>query len=458
MNLLRRFVVAGLVATAVDIGLLLWLANGLGWPVPAADAVAVGVATIVSWVLHGLFSFPASHLRRWYQQVRQYAAAGLMALIADVAVITVLDLWLDPQRAGRVLVIKIPALFVAFCVRTVNYRRAMSAAVREDQREPIARPEAPGSVRLSVVIPALQRGGPRSRRPSSGSGADLAGPVGDGGLEVIVVDDGSTDGTAEVARAAGADRVVTYHPNRGKGAAVRAGVLEATGRTIAFTDADLSYAPAQIVGLMDEVESGWDVVVGSRKHTDTLTVVRAGRLREAGGRLVNVMTGIVLLGGYRDTQCGLKAMRSDVARLIFTHCRIDGFAFDVEIFHLVERYRLTLVEAPVEVVNSSRSTVHVIRDAGRLVVDLFRIRTWARLGTVRGHARGPAGPHLNRPHLLESSSPISRRVTRAPGSEPDGENFSRSRFRTAQAGGAPVRSARPVPQPAGRGVNKGEEG
>ena len=379
MNLLRRFVVAGLVATAVDIGLLLWLANGLGWPVPAADAVAVGVATIVSWVLHGLFSFPASHLRRWYQQVRQYAAAGLMALIADVAVITVLDLWLDPERAGRVLVIKIPALFVAFCVRTVNYRRAMSAAVREDQREPIARPEAPGSVRLSVVIPAYDEAD-RISTTIERVRSDLAGPLGDGGLEVIVVDDGSTDGTAEVARAAGADRVVTYHTNRGKGAAVRAGVLEATGRTIAFTDADLSYAPAQIVGLMEEVESGWDVVVGSRKHTDTLTVVRAGRLREAGGRLVNVMTGIVLLGGYRDTQCGLKAMRSDVARLIFTHCRIDGFAFDVEIFHLVERYRLTLVEAPVEVVNSSRSTVHVIRDAGRLVVDLFRIRTWARLG------------------------------------------------------------------------------
>jgi len=379
VNLLRRFVVAGLVATAVDIGLLLWLANGLGWPVPAADAVAVGVATIVSWVLHGLFSFPASHLRRWYQQVRQYAAAGLMALIADVAVITVLDLWLDPERAGRVLVIKIPALFVAFCVRTVNYRRAMSAAVREDQREPIARPEAPGSVRLSVVIPAYNESD-RVATTIERVRADLAGPVGDGGLEVIVVDDGSTDGTADVARAAGADRVVTYHPNRGKGAAVRAGVLEATGRTIAFTDADLSSAPAQIVGLMEQVESGWDVVVGSRKHTDTLTVVRAGRLREAGGRLVNVMTGIVLLGGYRDTQCGLKAMRSDVARLIFTHCRIDGFAFDVEIFHLVERYRLTLVEAPVEVVNSSRSTVHVIRDAGRLVVDLFRIRTWARLG------------------------------------------------------------------------------
>ena len=109
-------------------------------------------------------------------------------------------------------------------------------------------------------------------------------------------------------------------------------------------------------------------------------MIRAGRLREIGGRIINVATGVVLLGRYRDTQCGIKAMRSDVARLVFSHSHVDGFAFDVELFHLVERYRLTLVEVPVQVLNSSRSTVHVVRDAARLVVDLFRVRTLARLG------------------------------------------------------------------------------
>ena len=89
---------------------------------------------------------------------------------------------------------------------------------------------------------------------------------------------------------------------------------------------------------------------------------------------------MALLGRYRDTQCGLKAMRSDVGRLLFTHSRIDGFAFDVELFQLVERYRLTLTEVPVEVANSSRSTVSIARDALRLVRDLFRIRRSARLG------------------------------------------------------------------------------
>ena len=106
----------------------------------------------------------------------------------------------------------------------------------------------------------------------------------------------------------------------------------------------------------------------------------ARRLREVGGRIVNAFTAFVLLGQYRDTQCGLKAFRSDVGKVIFSHSRIDGFAFDVEVFHLVERYRLTLAEVPVELTNSTRSTVHVVRDTTRLVRDLFRIRSVAHTG------------------------------------------------------------------------------
>ena len=135
-----------------------------------------------------------------------------------------------------------------------------------------------------------------------------------GGLEVVVVDDGSTDGTARRGPLAGADQVIVLPVNRGKGAAVRAGMLAARGRTLAFTDADLSYSPDHLVDLLEQVESGWDVVVGSRRHDDTTTLVRARRVREIGGRAINLLTRLVLLGKYRDTQCGLKAFRSDVAR------------------------------------------------------------------------------------------------------------------------------------------------
>ena len=122
------------------------------------------------------------------------------------------------------------------------------------------RPEAPGDRRLSLVIPAFREEA-RIAGTVERVRAELGHAVGDGQLEIVVVDDGSGDATAERARAAGADVVVVQPENRGKGAAVRARMLAASGRTRAFTDADLAYAPAQVVRLLDAVEGGWDVVV-----------------------------------------------------------------------------------------------------------------------------------------------------------------------------------------------------
>ena len=134
--------------------------------------------------------------------------------------------------------------------------------------------------------------------------------------------------------------------------------------------------------------------MGSRRHDDTTTLVRAGRLREVGGRAINLLTQAVLLGQYRDTQCGLKAFRGDVARLLFGRGMVDGFAFDVELFHLAERYRLSLTEVPVSVANSSRSTVRVARDAVVLVRDLQRVRRWGRQGRYESGASPPDGRAL----------------------------------------------------------------
>ncbi len=257
-------------------------------------------------------------------------------------------------------------------------RRALHDRVRSDLRQRRIRPAPEGLYRLTVVVPAYreERIGDTVLRLRH----ELEKIDRDGGVEIIVVDDGSHDATAALAEASGADQVIRQPVNRGKGAAVRVGMLAARGRTVAFTDADLSYSPDQLVDLLLQVETGWDVVVGSRRHTDATTLVRTGRLREIGGRGINLLTRAVLLGEHRDTQCGIKAFRADVARLIFSHSHVDGFAFDVEVFHLVERYHLSLTEVPVRVKNSSRSTVNVARDAVRLVRDLFKIRGWSAVG------------------------------------------------------------------------------
>ena len=378
MRFARRFASVGAAVTLLDLGLVLLGARFTDWPLPVVDAVAIVVATFVSYWLHRAISYAAEPARRWYRDLRHYVMAASLALAADLAVFSILVQGSD-HSVRSVVIPKVLGLAAGFLVRLTSYRQTMFRSIRADQNRPRGRQAAPGDVRLSLVIPAYFEEDGIAETVAAVDAA-LGHLRNDGGFELIVVDDGSTDATAERARAAGADRVIALEQNGGKGGAVRAGVLAARGRTIAFTDADLSYSPDQVLRLLAEVEGGWDVVVGSRKHTETRTLVTARRLREVGGRIVNAFTAFVLLGQYRDTQCGLKAFRSDVGKVIFSHSRIDGFAFDVEVFHLVERYRLTLAEVPVELTNSTRSTVHVVRDTTRLVRDLFRIRSVAHTG------------------------------------------------------------------------------
>ncbi|HYI61770.1 MAG TPA: glycosyltransferase, partial [Acidimicrobiales bacterium] len=255
------------------------------------------------------------------------------------------------------------------------------------------RPDPPGALRATVVIPALDEATALGSTVPAVRAA-LADVQADGGLEIVVVDDGSTDGTADAARAAGADQVVVLPLNRGKGAAVRAGVTVARGRTIAFTDADLAYSPDQLATVIAAVESGWDVAVGNRRHPRTHRVEGAGLLRDLGSRGVSLLASAVLLSHPHDTQCGLKALRADVAQLVFALGRIDRFAFDIEMLHLLERYECTVVEVPVRLRMGERSSVRLARDTLRLLRDLWRIRHWSAVGAYElpaDWAGSPAG-------------------------------------------------------------------
>ncbi|MGD9752544.1 MAG: glycosyltransferase [Acidimicrobiia bacterium] len=380
---LGRFALVGLFITAVDVGLLLALHRGAGWALAWADVVAVAVAAAVSFVAHRTLTFRSDPFVRWVHQPWAVAVVVTLAGAADLSVLTLLS---GPRPGlGALLAAKLVALFVAAVIRLFCYRWVLFQRVRRTQALQPGRELPPGDVRLSVVVPAYceqERIGATVERLRNELGLIAA----DGGLEIVVVDDGSSDDTVGAARRAGADQAIKLPQNQGKGGAVRAGMLAARGRTIAFTDADLAYSPDQVLHLLVEVEQGWDMVVGSRRHTGTTTLVRARRLREIGGRVINVLTTALLLGQYRDTQCGLKAFRSDAARLLFSQTRITGFAFDIELFHLAERYELSVLEVPVRVENSERSTVKVARDAGRLMRDLVRVRRWAKQGAYAEHA------------------------------------------------------------------------
>lgn len=227
---------------------------------------------------------------------------------------------------------------------------------------------------MSVVVPAYNEGHQialtveRLRREVGARIADV---------EIVVVDDGSDDGTAAEARRAGADLVVEMEVNGGKGAAIRRGVAAANGRTIAFTDADLAYSPDQVVTIAERVEQGWDVVLGNRRVEGSVAEVPATLLRRVGGLAVNRCVRLVARG-HSDTQCGLKAFRSDVAKVLFADGRIDGFGFDAEVVALAERHGLAIDTVPVRVVNSRGSSVRVVRDGIGLLADVVRIAWWLR--------------------------------------------------------------------------------
>jgi dolichyl-phosphate beta-glucosyltransferase len=233
-----------------------------------------------------------------------------------------------------------------------------------------------GPPRLSVVVPAYREG-----HRIGASVLALRAALGDD-VEVIVVDDGSPDATGEAAKEAGAE-VIRLPINKGKGAAVRTGVLAATGTMVVFTDADLSYAPPQIVRLTAELERGADVVVGSRRHVGTTTLVRAGRLREISGRVFNLFTRLVLPRSFGDTQCGLKGFRLDAARAIFQRATVDGFAFDVEVLWLASHLGYSVVEVPVELDSAAGSTVRLPLEVLRMLRDLARIKRRAGIGGYR---------------------------------------------------------------------------
>jgi hypothetical protein len=331
----------------------------------------------VSWALHRAVTFRDDPYRRWLAQHEAFVGSAVIAGGVDTALTAALLAVSGRHGRRAALAAKLPAVAAAGLVRWALHRRALFRVVRAHHVADPRRDPAPGDLRLSVVIPAWQevdRIGDTVTKVRAAL-ADV-----DGGVEIVVVDDGSTDGTADAAKAAGADTVVVQASNRGKGAAVRAGVLAARGRTIAFTDADLAYSPDQLAGLLQEVEAGWDVVVGSRHHEASTTVAPPSRLRRVGSDVINWSTSIVLLGAYRDTQAGLKAFRSDVARATFERTMIDGFAFDVEVFVIAERNGHSVREVPVQVEYAGGSTVKVVRDAARLGRDLLRIRRWAREG------------------------------------------------------------------------------
>jgi dolichyl-phosphate beta-glucosyltransferase len=202
--------------------------------------------------------------------------------------------------------------------------------------------------------------------------------------EIIVVNDGSTDATAEVARRRMQEmpclRLVENPGNRGKGYSVRHGMLEAHGNVALFTDADLSSPIEESQKLLAAIHAGNDVAIGSRAVDRTLITVHQSRFRELAGMIFNGFVRLITGLRFHDTQCGFKAFARERSLIVFEQQRIEGFGFDPEILFLAQRHGLRSAEVPVRWAHDEATRVHVFSDSLRMFGDLVVIRWNALIG------------------------------------------------------------------------------
>ena len=195
--------------------------------------------------------------------------------------------------------------------------------------------------------------------------------------EIVVVDDGSTDGTAALARkseVAVPGQVLVNEENRGKGYAVRRGILAARGQYVGFADADMSTPIHQLDEVRREFAAGADVVIGSRALAESRIDRHQPWWRERAGKLFGSFVRLALLPGIPDTQCGFKFLTRAAAQAIFPRLQLSGWAFDAEVLYLARKLGCQIVQLPVQWVNDPDSRVRMLRDGLRMAADVLRIR------------------------------------------------------------------------------------
>jgi dolichyl-phosphate beta-glucosyltransferase len=225
-----------------------------------------------------------------------------------------------------------------------------------------------------------------------------------GSFEVILVDDGSRDGTTAVGRQLCGEhpelRLIRLAANHGKGYAVRTGVVNALGRLILFTDADGATPIAELERLEDALASGADLAVGSRALRASGVQVHAKLYRHLIGRTFHVLVEWLADGGVKDTQCGFKLFHARVAQDLFSRMRMNGFSFDVEVLVMARRRRYRIIEVPVNWTHRPGSKVRLTFDSIRMAADLVRIRAHCLSGEYEV-------PHLTPWSHLEAGSKVS---------------------------------------------------
>ncbi len=201
-------------------------------------------------------------------------------------------------------------------------------------------------------------------------------------FDVLVVSDGSKDRTAQIveefAKTHPHFSVLDYQPNRGKGYAVRRGMLEATGDLVLFCDADLATPQEETEKLLEHIHAGANVAIGSRPLRESKLERRQPLYREILGRLFNRAVQTLAIKGIDDTQCGFKIFTRVASQEVFSRCKLDGFSFDFEALMVARDLGYRIDEVPIRWSHQEGSKVVLLRDGPRMLRDLVRLRLKGR--------------------------------------------------------------------------------
>ena len=204
---------------------------------------------------------------------------------------------------------------------------------------------------------------------------------------VVVVSDGSKDRTADLVRAFAQAHpgfeLVDSQPNRGKGFVVRKGMMEAEAEWLLFSDADLAAPIEEVEKLWRAVEKGAPIAIGSRPLKESRLEVRQPWYREMAGRSFNLAVQLLAVKGIKDTQCGFKLFRQDVARDVFSRCKLDGFGFDFESLMIARDLGYPIAEVPIRWAHQDGSKVNMVRDGLRMLGELVKLRLAGKKGRLR---------------------------------------------------------------------------
>jgi len=235
--------------------------------------------------------------------------------------------------------------------------------------------------KYSIVIPAYNE---RARIPATLESVVSCVRRRGWPAEVVVVNDGSRDGTADVVRAFAAHapevRMMENPGNRGKGYSVRAGLLRSFGEIVMFTDADLSAPIEEAEGLFAAIEDGADIAIGSRWLERGRQTHRQPLYRQFFGRCFNAVTRAVMGLPFADTQCGFKAFTRGAAQTVFQLQTIDRWGFDPEILFIALKRGYRITEVPVSWAHDERSRISYLKDGMRMLQDIAQVRWNALLG------------------------------------------------------------------------------